>query len=87
MIVCRGRLTGLIDWSFVCVGDPAYDLIPARFLLAGSSRARFLEALAPDADTIARARARVAWQCMLVLPTRPRHESRDGASHPRGAIG
>jgi aminoglycoside phosphotransferase (APT) family kinase protein len=65
MIVCGGRLTGLIEWSFICVGDPAYDLIPAWFLLAGTSRARFLKALASDADTIARARARIAacWPC------------------------
>lgn len=68
LILSNGRLTALIDWSFVTVGDPAYDLIPAWFLFEGRSRARFLSALEADAATIARARARVAWQCVLALP-------------------
>jgi aminoglycoside phosphotransferase (APT) family kinase protein len=68
LILSEGHLTALIDWAFVTVGDPAYDLIPAWFLFEGTSRARFLEALAPDAATISRARARVAWQCVMALP-------------------
>jgi aminoglycoside phosphotransferase (APT) family kinase protein len=68
LILSGGRLAALIDWSFATVGDPAYDLIPAWFLLDRASRTRFLSALAPDAATIARARARVAWQCALALP-------------------
>ncbi|MFW5641675.1 MAG: phosphotransferase [Roseicyclus sp.] len=68
LILSGGRLKALIDWAFIGVGDPAYDLIPAWFLFEGASRARFLEALAPDEATLARARARVAWQCVLALP-------------------
>ncbi len=68
LIVRDGHLQAVIDWSYVTVGDPAYDLIPAWFVFDGPARRRFMELLAPDDATIARARARVAWQCALALP-------------------
>jgi len=68
LIVQDGHLRAVIDWSFVTVGDPAYDLIPAWFVFDGPARRRFLDHLAPDDATVARARARVAWQCALALP-------------------
>lgn len=68
LIVQRGRLSGVIDWSDLTTGDPAYDLIPAWFQFDMSMRSRFLATLDPDAATLARARARVAWQCAMALP-------------------
>jgi aminoglycoside phosphotransferase (APT) family kinase protein len=68
LILRDGRLAAVIDWSCATVGDPAYDLIPAWFLLDPPARDRFLDRLAPDKATLARGRARVAWQCVMALP-------------------
>ncbi|MGP1354900.1 phosphotransferase [Roseicyclus sp.] len=68
LIIAHGKLVAVIDWSFVTLGDPAYDLIPAWFLLDPPARSRFLDQLDPDAATVARGRARVAWQCVMALP-------------------
>jgi aminoglycoside phosphotransferase (APT) family kinase protein len=68
MILAEDRLVAIIDWSFVTRGDPAYDLIPAWFVFDGPARQRFLDRLGDDPATISRARARVAWQCVVALP-------------------
>ncbi len=40
----RGRLTAVIDWGALGVGDPAADLVPAWQLFDGRSREAFREA-------------------------------------------
>lgn len=68
LITQQGKLVGVIDWGCLYVGDPAYDLIPAWFLLDAPARARFRDRLHPDPATWDRARARVVWQCVCALP-------------------
>ncbi|PTA68890.1 phosphotransferase [Deinococcus arcticus] len=51
-----GRLSAVIDWSALTLGDPAADLLPAWNLLDPATRATFRAALAPDDATWARGR-------------------------------
>ncbi|AEG42916.1 aminoglycoside phosphotransferase family protein [Isoptericola variabilis] len=44
LLVERGRLTAVIDWGALGLGDPAADLTPAWQLFSGRSRAAFREA-------------------------------------------
>jgi len=68
LIFAEGRLTALIDFAMISHGDPAWDLIPAWFLLDPPARAAFRDALAPDAASWARARAHVLAQSVIALP-------------------
>ncbi len=45
-----GKLTGVIDWGDVCVGDRAVDLRVAHAFLPPSAHAAFLEAYGPVSD-------------------------------------
>lgn len=56
LIAERGRLTGVIDFGGLGVGDPACDLIPAWNLFSRPARAAFRERLAPDAAAWTRGR-------------------------------
>ncbi|GAA3492399.1 aminoglycoside phosphotransferase family protein [Streptomyces cremeus] len=47
----HGRLTAVIDFGGLGIGDPAVDLMVAYTLLGPASRAAFREALAPDEAT------------------------------------
>lgn len=51
-----GRLSAVIDFGCLGVGDPAADLIPAWNLFSGESRARFRQEMAVDDATWARGR-------------------------------
>ncbi len=57
LLVLGDRLTAVIDWGPLTVGDPAADVTPAWTMLEGSARELFRERLAVDDDTWARARA------------------------------
>jgi aminoglycoside phosphotransferase (APT) family kinase protein len=68
LLVVEGRLSAVIDFGTLTVGDPACDLLPAWNLFAGPSRRRFLSAL--DVDDAARLRGR-GWafaQAVTALP-------------------
>lgn len=68
LLVVDGRLSAVIDWGGLAVGDPASDLKPAWTVLSGSSREVFLDRV--DADDAARERAR-GWalsQALIALP-------------------
>jgi aminoglycoside phosphotransferase (APT) family kinase protein len=56
LIFREGRLTGVIDWACMAVGDPACDLIVAWELLDESSRRSFHAELAVDDATWDRGR-------------------------------
>ncbi|WP_326568772.1 aminoglycoside phosphotransferase family protein [Amycolatopsis rhabdoformis] len=60
-----GRLTAVIDFGTLAIGDPAVDLIAAWTLLDGPSRATFRAELAVDDATWARGRA---WGLTALLP-------------------
>jgi aminoglycoside phosphotransferase (APT) family kinase protein len=67
-----GRMTAVIDWGGVGVGDPAADLIPAWTQFAGAERAAFREVAAdgladPD-DAWERGRGWVLVQAVIALP-------------------
>lgn len=63
-----GRLTCVIDFGCMGVGDPACDLFPAWNLLPAGAREVFRESLAVDAHTWTRGRARTLSQALIALP-------------------
>ena len=56
LVVRDGRLAGVIDWGDLTSGDPAADLQVAWTWFGPDARARFLDAMACDPDTMRRAR-------------------------------
>jgi aminoglycoside phosphotransferase (APT) family kinase protein len=59
-----GRLTGVIDFGVLGIGDPACDLIPAWYLFGGDTRQLFRAAADVDDSTWARGRG---WALCLGL--------------------
>ena len=60
-----GRLSAVIDWGCMGVGDPACDLMPAWNLFTAETRAIFREATSVDDATWARGRG-WALSCGLI---------------------
>ena len=56
LLVRDGRITGVLDWSCLCVGDPACDVKVAWAVLDAETRPVFRELLEVDDGTWARAR-------------------------------
>ncbi len=63
-----GRLSAVIDWGCMGVGDPACDLMPAWNLFTGETRAVFRAALAVDGATWARGRGWALSWGLIALP-------------------
>ena len=63
-----GRLSAVIDFGCLGVGDPACDLMPAWTLFSGESRAAFRAALAPDGAAWARGRGWALSFGLIALP-------------------
>jgi aminoglycoside phosphotransferase (APT) family kinase protein len=68
LLVQNGRLTGVIDWSALGVGDPACDLIVAWALLPPAARDTFRVALGVDDATWARGRGWALSIALIQLP-------------------
>jgi aminoglycoside phosphotransferase (APT) family kinase protein len=68
LLVVDGRLSAVIDWGGLNVGDPACDLQPAWNVFAGVSRARFLAELAVDEASWLRGRGWALYQAVSALP-------------------
>jgi aminoglycoside phosphotransferase (APT) family kinase protein len=68
LLVQDGRLSGVLDFSLVGVGDPACDLIVAWALLAGGTRETFRVELGVDDDTWARGRGWALSIALVALP-------------------
>jgi aminoglycoside phosphotransferase (APT) family kinase protein len=62
------RITGILDWSCACVGDPACDVKVAWAVLDAATRPVFRERLGVDDDTWARARGWAVSQAVIALP-------------------
>lgn len=62
------RLTGVIDFSGLSVGDPACDLMIAWNLFTGESRAAFREAMQADEATWKRGRGHALLQAAIFIP-------------------
>ena len=56
LLVERGKLSAVIDFGALCVGDPANDLIVAWDLFSADARDVFRDALSIDEDTWSRGR-------------------------------
>jgi aminoglycoside phosphotransferase (APT) family kinase protein len=68
LLVDGGRLTSVIDFGCVGVGDPACDLFPAWNLLPADARTVFRVALGVDDATWLRGRGRTLSQALIALP-------------------
>jgi aminoglycoside phosphotransferase (APT) family kinase protein len=68
LLVVDGRLSAVIDFAGLNVGDPACDLQPAWNLFAGDSRLRFQAELEADGASWLRGRGRALYQAVSALP-------------------
>jgi aminoglycoside phosphotransferase (APT) family kinase protein len=66
-LVRDGRISGVIDWDSMGVGDPACDVMVAWKLHSAVARDAFREALPIDDDTWERARGWVLSQAVAIL--------------------
>jgi aminoglycoside phosphotransferase (APT) family kinase protein len=66
LLVQDGRLSAVIDFGMLGVGDPACDLSIAWTLFLGESRETFRTMLSLDVDTWARARAWTLWKALII---------------------
>ena len=66
-LVRDGRISGVIDWGSMGVGDPACDVMVAWKLHSPAARDAFREALPTDDATWARARGWVLSQAVAIL--------------------
>jgi aminoglycoside phosphotransferase (APT) family kinase protein len=67
LLVEKGRLSAVIDWGCVGVGDPAYDVMAAWKVLPPSTHHGFRAALGVDEATWVRARGLVVSQALIAL--------------------
>jgi aminoglycoside phosphotransferase (APT) family kinase protein len=68
LLVEDGRLSAVIDFGGLGVGDPTCDLLPAWSLFAGESRDVFRAALGADAATWERGRGWALSTALIALP-------------------
>jgi aminoglycoside phosphotransferase (APT) family kinase protein len=66
LLVKAGRLSAVIDFGMLGVGDPACDLSIAWTLFRGESRETFRAMIPLDAGTWARGRAWTLWKALIV---------------------
>jgi len=67
LLVTDGRLSGVIDFGCLGVGDPAWDVAVAWKMLPAADRDVFRAALAVDEATWVRARGCTLWQAVGAL--------------------
>ena len=68
LLVVDGRLSAVIDFGCLNVGDPACDLQPAWNVFAGESRARYRAELDVDDASWLRGRGWALYQAVMALP-------------------
>ena len=68
LLVVDGRLSAVIDWGGLNVGDPACDLQPAWNMFAGDSRDRLRAELEVDDASWLRGRGWTLYQAVSALP-------------------
>ena len=68
LLVVDGRLSAVIDWGGLNMGDPACDLQPAWNLFTGGSRRTFLAELQADEPVRLRGRGWALSQALIALP-------------------
>ena len=68
ILLSDGRLSAVIDWGGLGVGDPATELLPAWNLFRGASRKAYRETLGFDDATWARGRGLALSTSIVALP-------------------
>ncbi|MCA9857252.1 MAG: phosphotransferase, partial [Dehalococcoidia bacterium] len=68
LLVDEGRLSSVIDFGALGVGDPACDMIPAWVFLPAAVRGRFRDAVRADEATWTRGRGWALWIVLVGLP-------------------
>ena len=68
MLAENGRITGVIDFALLSVGDPAADLMAAWTLLPASARRVFRERVEADDATWSRGRGTALAMAAMALP-------------------
>jgi aminoglycoside phosphotransferase (APT) family kinase protein len=68
LLVADGRISGVLDWASVCVGDPACDVKVAWAVLDAETRPVFRELLRIDDATWSRGRGWALSQALIALP-------------------
>ena len=68
LLMRDGRLSAVIDFCCLAVGDPAVDLIPAWSVFSGAARAAFRAALGVDDAAWARGRGWALSTAIIALP-------------------
>jgi len=68
LLVVDGRLSAVIDFGGLNVGDPACDLQPAWNVFAGDSRTRYRAELEADDASWSRGRGWTLFQAVVALP-------------------
>ncbi len=68
LLIADGRLSAVIDWGGLNVGDPACDLQPAWNIFEGDNRARYLSELHVDDASWLRGRGWALHQAVAALP-------------------
>jgi aminoglycoside phosphotransferase (APT) family kinase protein len=68
LLVVAGRLSAVIDFGGLNVGDPACDLQPAWNVFAGDSRTRYRSELGADDSSWLRGRGWALYQAVSALP-------------------
>ena len=71
ILIQEGRLSGVIDFGGLGVGDPACDLVIAWTFLKGKSQEIFIKEMSLDADTWLRAKAWALWKATYELCNSP----------------
>jgi aminoglycoside phosphotransferase (APT) family kinase protein len=66
LLVTHGRLSAVIDFGNIAVGDPACDTAMCWNVFAGRARTRFRQALELDEETWARGRGWVLWKALIL---------------------
>jgi aminoglycoside phosphotransferase (APT) family kinase protein len=85
LLVSGGRLSAVIDWGGLGVGDPACDLVIAWALFSGASRAAFRAALGVDDATWVRGRGHALSQALIFIPYY-RHTNPLGVAYHRRTL-
>jgi aminoglycoside phosphotransferase (APT) family kinase protein/RimJ/RimL family protein N-acetyltransferase len=67
ILIKNSKLSGIIDFGGMAVGDPACDLVIAWTFLNGKSREIFKESMELDSDTWLRAKAWALWKATYEL--------------------
>lgn len=71
LLVTEGKLSAVIDFGGLAIGDPACDLAMAWTFFKGESRKAFRAALPLDDETWARGRGWTLWKALIVYAGLP----------------